>query len=260
MEEAPGWLDAFKPAPDALLRAVSAHITDDMLRDIAEADYGQGVERHWPPLLRLRDQGSVPVARESYWYPMEVLELIRYSNPDDPAHKPGATGARGHWMRAFASLALLRIVLEPGNGPSQGDLDLNLIQLLDSLHRLRAGFGVETQSFLAWAIPRVLEADADVVAFFGVGILSAALEGPNQADDDTIIALSEWISAAEQSSQRGKTRRRIGDSTWLLDGGRGTFNTAWRQLGQRLAASDLSRRNGAAQEWVRTIGSALSGP
>ena len=46
--------------------------------------------------------------------PGEVLELIRWSNPEASVHKPDAAGRRGHHMRAFACAALLRTAMRDG--------------------------------------------------------------------------------------------------------------------------------------------------
>jgi hypothetical protein len=43
MAALPGFLESFNPDAEALLRALSARIDDDMLREIAASDYGQGL-------------------------------------------------------------------------------------------------------------------------------------------------------------------------------------------------------------------------
>ena len=94
-----------------MLSEISKHITDDMLAEIALADYGQDQEKHLAALRRLRDTGTF--VKPMHWHPCEVLELMRNSQPDDPSWKPGGSGTRGHWARAFACAALLRAKQEP---------------------------------------------------------------------------------------------------------------------------------------------------
>src|ERR1700761_2888417 len=95
----------FSPDPNALLRLVSKHVNESMLNEIAAADYGDKVAEHLAPLRQIRDGRSLRAPMR--WEPREVLELIRWSEPDIPDWKPGSSGERGHWMRAFCCSALL---------------------------------------------------------------------------------------------------------------------------------------------------------
>ena len=106
-------LKRFDPEPDVLLRAISAHVDDEVLTEISLADYGEDAEVHLAALRTIRDTGTFSLPM--HWYPAEVLELIRWSEPEDPNWKPGRTGEFGHWMRAFCCAALLRATREPWN-------------------------------------------------------------------------------------------------------------------------------------------------
>lgn len=106
-------LNRFDPEPDVLLRAISGHVSDEMLEWISTADYGSRADEHLTALVQVRDTGTFP--EELHWCPMEVFELIRWSEPDDPNWKPGRTGEFGQWMRAFSCAAILRAELEPYN-------------------------------------------------------------------------------------------------------------------------------------------------
>lgn len=44
-------LNRFEPEPVGLLREISKHISDDMLMEIAAADYGQDIEKHLATLV-----------------------------------------------------------------------------------------------------------------------------------------------------------------------------------------------------------------
>ena len=58
----------------------------------------------------------------------EVLELIRWSEPDDPDWSPGGQGPRGHWMRLFA--CTVRVRLAPKYPASFGSECDTLAQLI----------------------------------------------------------------------------------------------------------------------------------
>src|SRR5260221_13417688 len=91
---------AFPPSNRLLLDVSRQQIDDGMLAEIAAADYGIDADRHLASLRPIRDTGVVP--QFIGWHPAEVLELIRWSDPENPEHKPGSTGRRGHQMRAFS--------------------------------------------------------------------------------------------------------------------------------------------------------------
>src|SRR5262245_19620910 len=86
---------SLQPSPEALSGLFRTHVGDAMLQEIAETDYGDRKEEHFAALRRIRDKGVDPCDIE--WVPSAVLELIRWSNPEDPDWKPGSTGKNGHW-------------------------------------------------------------------------------------------------------------------------------------------------------------------
>jgi hypothetical protein len=97
-------------------------IDEDMLREIAEADYALDASKHLEALLPIW-KGDALTALDS-WFSMEVLELIRWSEPEDPYWEPGSKGLRGHKMRAFSCAVLLAI---PNFEPNKE----TLIQMVD---------------------------------------------------------------------------------------------------------------------------------
>ncbi len=76
-----------------------------MLKEIAEADYAQDVEEHLAALKPVWEGSEFTELH--HWFPMVVLDLIRWPEPEDPNWKPGSTGLRGHKMRAFSCAVLL---------------------------------------------------------------------------------------------------------------------------------------------------------
>ena len=117
---------------------------------------------------------------------------------------------------------------------------------------------------LAWFIMRVShdpdggEIDRDQLVFAGVGILSLAVNSKNMISYDTIIELTEWLSAEKKRAfdDRGRS---VGDfpDHWLF---RTTFfdrlREKWMAIGTELAAFKVT---GPCGDAVREIGLRLSG-
>jgi len=93
------------PDEGALTPLFQASFDDAMLREVAEADYGWKADECLALLQPMLKAGLV--ASDDFNL-REVLELIRWSEPDDPEWSPGGQGPRGHWMRLFACTALVR--------------------------------------------------------------------------------------------------------------------------------------------------------
>jgi hypothetical protein len=248
---------AFDPDPEMLLRAVSQYITDEMLNEIAKADYGDDQEKHFESLVPLRDSGIFPA--EMVLYPGEVLELIRYSKPDHRGWKPGSTGFYGHWMRAFSSAALLRALGEPWN--YRGDAaqpSYSLIQLILSLSALPVDLNREAAQFLAWFLlqPDLGQRD-EQGCYFGIGLLWFALQGPRLPSDEILASLAQWIIQREEEVRR-QGRRNF--DRWLLGvGRRNPPPSPWELLGVELCEFDFSHYSPEVSDWVKLIGSHLAG-
>jgi hypothetical protein len=65
-----------------LLAQLASALAVDDLGEIVPADYGQDVEEHLVALRRICATREVPSPMP--WRPGEVLELIRWSEPEDP--------------------------------------------------------------------------------------------------------------------------------------------------------------------------------
>lgn len=216
---------ALPPDADGLLRIVSSHVDDEMLREIAAADYGTRVDEHLAPLKALRDTGSFPESWRS-WCPMEVVELIRWSQPDDPNWRPGRHGPRGHWMRAFATLCILRYRGQRGGEIEyENTLADSLAPLVVSLAALNEGLGSELAGFCAWLASRF---DEDVVVedapTLAAAILIAALQLGFAMPSDMAEELA--LSAAEAAQDRE-------DGYWL-------YEKPWKSLAKALRNVDLA--------------------
>jgi hypothetical protein len=143
------FLDQFAPSCDSLLQLAFRHVDDSTLREIAAADYGQDADEHLSQLLAIKN-GNIPAPMR--WEPKEVLELIRWSEPEDPTWSPGSTGHRGHWMRLLACAVLLRAEAEPANEHYFSGEDSTIIQLVDSTIKLGDDATNAALQFLCWCM------------------------------------------------------------------------------------------------------------
>lgn len=186
-------LKRFDPEPDGLLRAISAHVDDEMLKEISLADYGEEAAEHLAALRTIRDAGIFPASMG--WNPGEVMELIRWSEPEDPNWKPGRTGEFGHWMRAFCCAALLRATREPWNYGDGVGTDSTVVQLTLSLCALPVDFTSEAVKFLSWLL---LNSDPEgqdgQVCSYAVSLFWFALHLPSHASNGDLISLADWIT------------------------------------------------------------------
>jgi hypothetical protein len=193
---------AFPPSPDALLTTAASLITDSMLQEISQADYGRSTHAHLAQLRSIRDASLLPSPME--WEPREVLQLIRWSQPEDPTWKPGSTGERGHIMRAFSCATLLRAAPDPANeGEFRGE-NATLIQLIDSALYLGRGLPAAAASFLAWRAP-LMPPDDTERPFFAFGLLALSLlvspGALSPPDVDALVAFVEHTEALVRQNE-----------------------------------------------------------
>ena len=142
-------LNRFGPEPDVLLREISGHIDDAILDWISRADYGSRADEHMVALRQVRDTGRFP--DNLTWCPMEVLELTRWSEPEETQEAARTTFE--HWARAFSCAAILRAEHEPYNYLyNNGCTCSTVIQLIWSLRLLPMDFRSQAASHLAWLI------------------------------------------------------------------------------------------------------------
>jgi hypothetical protein len=247
------FLNSLEPDQDSLFLELSKHITDEMLVQIALADYGRDQDQHLAPLRLLRDQRIF--VGPMYWYPCEVLELVRYSEPDG---SPASDRMRDHWIRAFASAALLRARNEPWNYTADGaNPSFTLIQLLNSLEVLPIDFAPNAVRLLAWMM---LHSDLDGTdaqpIYYGVALLWLTLKNGVPSFDQNLIDLAEWIVRHEEEIHK---HCRWAFDRWLLGIAHDPPPSQWERLGSRLAMLNLNGRAEQLKDWVKLIGAELSG-
>jgi len=248
-------LKRFEPDGDALLRAISARVTDEMLELISMADYGCDDDQHLGALRVLRDTGALP--ENPGWVPMEVLELIRWSEPDDPNWKPSGTGEFGHWMRAFSCAAILRAEHEPWNYRyNDGSTCSTTIQLVLSLDALGIDLHREAGRDFAWLILRSDPGgNNDSLREYGVALLWVALHPGSFVLEEDLIALSQWVvKRADDLNWDPRLKEFSGLKAMVIECQK---RSGWEMLGVKLEELDLSGRSAELQTWVRLIAEQL---
>ncbi len=135
-------LAELNPDEFALRAAVVPQLDASMLDEIAAADYGMHVDRHREALDDLLTVRRWPPDLD--WQPMAVLELTRWLRPDRPDLNGGATGRRGHLMRIFACMVLIRVRTANGH-PAD-----TLAPLVESALELGSPVVDDALRFLAW--------------------------------------------------------------------------------------------------------------
>lgn len=142
-------LQHLDPSADPLLQLIFQQVDDSMLLEIAEADYGYKFDIHLKVLREIK-AGDFPDPME--WEPKEVLELIRWSEPEDPGWQLGSTGKRGHWMRLFSCTLLVRATVKYEYREYFIGEESTLIQLVDSAIKLGHESSLAALRFLSWRI------------------------------------------------------------------------------------------------------------
>lgn len=251
------WLEAFSPNTDQLFDLLLPLIDQWMLLEIARADYGQDVEEHLAP-LKLFMENREPLILE--WCPCEVLELIRWSQPEDPNWKPGGQGRYGHLLRAFACSALLRSYVREENHGRWSSFNETAVQLADSLRVLGSDFVAAGVSFFAWCVQNLAPLDEEGIEgpFLGLALLSLAVEVPT-LPDSAIIDLCRWIDATVQvllSRKQWWATRRM---NWLLSTNHhNQRNSRWIEVGHELQHWAEAQAESDKSTWVALIGGSLA--
>ena len=160
-----------EPSDEPLMSLVFQHVDDSMLREIAAADYGMDVHAHLRA-LHVAKTGNLPDPMP--WQPMEVLELVRWFEPEDLKWKPRSAGTRGHWMRLFSCAILLRAGSDPKNNGYFTGEDSTIIQLVDSAIKLGKKSSEAALPFLLWCNQH-RELHAGDTGYFAEAILCLAV-------------------------------------------------------------------------------------
>jgi hypothetical protein len=248
-------LNRFEPDGEVLLRAISVHVNDEMLDCISMADYGDRADEHLVALRQVRDTGTFP--EKMQWCPMEVFELIRWSEPDDPNWKPGRTGEFGQWMRAFSCAAILRAEHEPWKYHyNDSSTDSTVIQLTMSLQALPIDLNRQAAQHLAWLLLKSdPEGNNDSVREYGVALFWFALHLVPHVPDADLIALAQWtIKRADELNWNPSLKEFPGLKAMVIGCQK---RSAWEIFAVRLAEEDLAGRSSDLQTWSRLLAEQL---
>jgi hypothetical protein len=246
MDIPPDLLTVFPPSDQLLVDVTRRFIDDDMLEEIARADYGMDADLHLAALQPIRDIGTVPATMG--WHPAEVLELIRWSEPENPAHKPGSTGLRGHQMRAFACAVLLRADADRHIG-----VEATLAHCLSSAKALGLGINEAAGSFLTWRITTMSSTERWL---FALGLLIVAMRFRNGQISDHILGdVADWF-LAEEGDWRGKFRLRYNPSD-PPPAPVGLTYGRWKPLIAELLSGTASVQSEAVRNHLEMIGRVL---
>lgn len=213
------WL-ATKPFPlnADLLDAIGKAQTDDMLEEIARADYGMDYGAHLAALHDLRARKPQPTMMG--WEPREVLELFRWSEyGDNRTGQIARSKVAFHLMRAFCCGCLIEAYRHPRNAEVMDGTNETVIQFLESVKVLGPEYERDLPAFLGWCFVAAPDADEET-GFFALALAWSILR--------SAPLNSEWgehvrtaLDAADVAFERQRDvwpegpNKRYAD-TWLL--------------------------------------------
>jgi hypothetical protein len=239
------------PNESALTPLFQAKIDEAMLREIGAADYGWMADECYTLLRPILDTGHV--ACDDYNL-LEVLELIRWSEPDDPGWSPGGQGPRGHWMRLFACTVMIR--LAPKDRASFGSECDTLAQLISSAIELGRPVARAAAGMLAWRFLAYPGDDEDPPFLaFAILLLAAHLE----RGEDRGLWLKELAAWVEDEESRARNEISA-EHEWLI--GLTLYRqreAVWRSLARRILARPESPHPREADEALRLLGELVAG-
>jgi hypothetical protein len=247
------------PNESALTPLFQANIDEGMLREIAAADYGWKADECYALLLPVLKTGLVASGDSGL---QEVLELIRWPEPDDPAWSPGGQGPRGHWMRLFACAALVRFALK--YKASHGSECGTVAQLISSAIELGRPVARAAGGLLAWRFLAYPGHDDEDPAFlaFAILLLAAHLERGEDCGQ-WLKELATWVEDEEARARNGLSRLHSylpHLDEWLL--GLTPFRqreAVWRSLAHRILARPESPHPRDAGEALQLLGELVAG-
>jgi hypothetical protein len=182
----------------------------------------------------MRDTGLVP--RPLDWHPLEVLQLVRWSDGD----------ATDHLARAFACTVL--VIDETGDRPSGEGGESTIAVLIESCRALGGEAPAALAELLAFAIQHLPNEGEPLFAFLELGLLCVA--AARDPDDPRLEPLAARTCAtADALAEGGLAQPEHG---FLLGC---TFfdqrHTLWQALGREClpAAERLTDRPNLARIW-----------
>lgn len=242
------------PSLTAWMDWLCPQIDDAMLEEIAAADYGYRMDEYLAALRPIRDEYCLP--DQLAQVPLEVLQLIRSSEPDDPAWMPGRQGRRGHLMRLFCCAILIVAAGDPEVRRYVDDAS-TLHRLVGSAVALGEAAVAAILPLLCARVPGLPATDAER-PFFALSILLLAATRYRQESDGPLLRdLCQW-TIAEEARCRAAQYPSLTYEVWLLGL---TFSAdgddVWRDLAWRLLIEPAAPHPPAAEAALRDIGALL---
>lgn len=202
-----------RPSGTDLLDWLKPQISLSLLHEIAAADYGYKEQEHFQSLLLIQDHQTIPVPLR--WVPREVLELMRWSEPEDPDWKPGSTGLQGHLIRAFCCAVLLKASDEEETRLYDTSENETLAQLIASVFFLGNEATESALRLVSWRLLRT-QSKNEEYPFFVLALLLLQAQlfetGQNGAD---LQLTAEWMVREEKRAREDPTTLAASEE-WLL--------------------------------------------
>jgi hypothetical protein len=252
-------LAAFPPDADAALRSFAARVDDAMLQEIAEADYGHRADESFARLVPLRAGNGLEAPLD--YQVREVLELIRWSEPEHTDWKPGGTGERGHWMRAFACALLLRTAGAPANALYTDGENSTLVQLITSAFTLGGTLPRKVASLLTWRLGTLEDGEDAPFFTFALLVLATMLRREAEIGEPALAEAARWVMDVEAAGRAAADPCMPGPAGVFLLGL--TYfdlrHSAWRALARDLAREAEALPPGEARDWLLLIAGSVTG-
>jgi hypothetical protein len=230
-------------------------IDDPMLEEIAAADYGYRADEYLAALRLIRDDRHLH--DHVAGVPLEVLELVRWSQPDDPAWQPGGHGQRGHLMRLFCCAVLLALA-DDMQLRQYVDEEPTLRQLVASAITLGEPAVEAVLPLICWRLP-TLPTTTEDRPFFAMSILLlAAARFRDDNDGPLLHELCRWVIDEEDRFRAVAETPSLLREAWLLglkfsaDG-----DDLWRELAWRLLIAPATPHPPVAAVALRDVGTRL---
>lgn len=179
---------------------ICARVTDDMLEEIARADYGMDYEAHLKALRRHKARAATEDL--VVWEPQEVLELVRWSEfGDNRTGQVKRPEQDFHLLRTFCCSVLLESYAEPINhGGNLFGMNQTLAQLLASQPFLDEGDNDCLPAFIASLIAGLPDHE-DERAFYGLAWFTSLVRLPRRTSEQTRLAI-DVLAATEREVER----------------------------------------------------------
>ncbi len=224
----------YRPSKWALFDWLAPLIDGSMLHEIAAADYGYKQDECLLALLTIKHQKKIDLTTS--WAPGEMLQLMRWSEPDSPA-KGESGGTRGHLMRAFCCTVLL-ISNSDETRPDYIEEDqATLIQLVNSALELGDEAALLTYQFICWRTAQ-MRSDKAALPYSALALLILGAVLNKSGEPDTNVLLLAECALVEDNLLHQESLDYFGgedDEQWQFGSHRDNFRQeVWRETMRRI--------------------------